>query len=209
MAQPGECDLRHAATGCSETTYSRDDGTTRCSQEGVLILIGSSPSVGLPSRDTSRQDATRQRRPGRTPKSAFAMRISSRSTVRSMRLYSTATRRNCVYPGSSARVLPRPPGRSVRDADIREPFPGERGHPGPHDLSTGVISSQMCPSTGRCNRSAIVQTDFHCVHHALAVIARRIPDRCLARRWVFSSPRHALAMALNNSPTNLSLVPPV
>src|SRR6201984_1692128 len=71
MAQPGECDLRHAATGLfGNRLHSRDDRYRALflRKEVLHSLIGHPPSVGfaftviLPG-----EHATRQRGPGTTP----------------------------------------------------------------------------------------------------------------------------------------------
>src|SRR6266852_6859361 len=67
MAQPGECDLRHAATGLfGDRLHSRDD-RRRASfvrKEGFHSLIGHSPAVSFAfTVILSGQHAARQRRP--------------------------------------------------------------------------------------------------------------------------------------------------
>jgi hypothetical protein len=53
------------------------------------------------------------------------------------------------------------------------------------------------------------QTGFQCLHHALAVIARRIGIVAGRGVGVFCRQNNTVAMALDELTTNVSLVPPV
>src|SRR5882762_2763185 len=174
---------------CSETDFTADIiGAARCSLSGKKAFTPSlviRPPSGLPSPwyFPVRNPPARGEK-ARTPKfKALAMGISSRSTVRSIRLYSSCSPINRVQPRSSARGLGDPPGGSVRDADVKslalanqivqtahDFFHRRDPVPDVHPVQVDVVGLQS------------FQTGFHRLHHVLAMIARRI--RIIAWRGV-------------------------
>src|SRR3977135_687559 len=118
MAQPCERYLGHAATGpFGDRLHSRDDRRRALFLRKELLhsLIGQPRPVSLvhagPSPLSPRcallvSPPFASGDQASTPRfKAFAMGTSSRSTVRSIRLYSTCNPVNCVQPRSSARVF--------------------------------------------------------------------------------------------------------
>src|SRR6266851_4103181 len=182
VAQPRERDLRHAATGLfGDRLHSRDDRyrSLFLRKEVLHSLIGHPPSVGLTlTVILPGQHAPRQRRPSQNPQVQSFRHRNQFALDRPLNEAVLDLQPNELCPAAKLRkdiCLGDPPGGSVGDAYVEnlsraseivqsahDFFHGGDPVPDVHPVQVDIVGLQS------------LQTGFHCLHHALAVIARRI-----------------------------------
>src|SRR6202795_3788151 len=191
MGEPGEGGWRHAATGLfGNRLYSR------CHQrralfplwiEGFHSLIGHPPAVGLAFAVIfPGEKSTRQGRESQNPQVQSFGHGNQFALYRPLNQAVLELQPDKLCPTSKLRqsiCLGDPPGGSVRDADVKNLALANQviqtAHdffhrcdpvPDVHPVQVDVVGLQS------------FQTGFHCLHHVLAMIARRI--RIIAWRGV-------------------------